>query len=163
MTSKKWFHIRDMDFCKMLLNPRKYPFILSVWKKSSLYYQGWKLCANHLSWISHQKLRACDLSIAWNGEMSPRRRKKCFCHCIQARYKKAQKRFEATFGNKKHQSSNRVLSAGDRWQAQSQRVYQWVCVCERERSAAGCVFVTPIDTLTDGFSKSMHQNSNRLE
>jgi len=67
-----------------------------------------------------------------------------------ARYKKAQKRFEATFGNKKRQSSNSVYAIDGYGR-------------EREkRSAAGRVFVTPIDTLTDGFSKSMHQNSDRL-
>jgi hypothetical protein len=75
-----------------------------------------------------------DLSIGCEGETSPRRGKMCLCHCIQARYKKAQKRFEATFGNKKCRSSNRVLSAGDRWQAHSQRsTYTSVSVWERER------------------------------
>jgi len=87
-----------------------------------------------LDYFSKKSGFCSDLSIGCEGETSPRGGKMCLCHCIQARYKKAQKRFEATFGNKKRRSSNRVLSAGDRWQAHSQSsIYQWVWVCGRER------------------------------
>jgi len=135
--------------------------------KKSFYFQGWKKCNSKLCWIISQK--NLGFAVIYRLDVKEKRRQeeeKCVCVTAYRRdTKRLRKDLRLLLETKSVGAATEccLLAIDGRRTARAVYTSECECVGERERSAAGCVFVTPIDTLTDGFSKSMHQNSDRLE